>query len=96
MENNSALSESTDLTFGDLPDGHHAMAVMGAAGDTKYHWDASKPAEVEAARRQFEFFMNDKKYAAFRMSRDGAQGEQIREFDPNAGRIIFAPPMQGG
>jgi len=26
----------------------------------------------------------------------GEQGEQIREFDPKAGRIILIPALQGG
>lgn len=97
MENNNALQESTDTTFGQVPAGKRAMAVMGAAGDTKYIWDGGNPAEVEAARRQFEFLTKEKKYAAFRMTgTDGGRGEQIRTFDPNAERIIFAPAMQGG
>lgn len=96
MENNTALQETTDTTFGEIPAGKRAMAVMGAKGDTKYIWDASKPAEVEAARRQFEFLTKDKKYAAFRMTGRDGQGEQIRTFDPEAERIIFAPAMQGG
>lgn len=97
MENNTALQETTDTTFGEIPAGKRAMAVMGAKGDTKYLWDAGNAAEVEAARRQFDFLTKEKRYAAFRMTgKDGGKGEQIRTFDPEAERIIFAPAMQGG
>lgn len=91
------LESTTDATFGDVPAGIHAMAVMGTVGDTKTFWDATKPAEVEAARAQFNMLTKEKRYAAFRVHGvDGSKGEQMREFDAQAERIIFAPPMQGG
>lgn len=89
-------SGTEDMAFGDLPAGRHAMAVMGERGDTKLQWDPTVAAEVEAARRQFEFLTREKRYAAFRMERNGDRGEMIREFDPQAQRIILAPQMQGG
>lgn len=93
----TTLNESADMTFGEVPKGYRAMAVMGQSGDTKLTWDPHEPAEVDAARAQFNTLVRDKKYAAFRMgARDGVQGEQVREFDPNAERIIFVPPMKGG
>lgn len=91
------LERAQDKTFGDVPEGKHAMAVMDGSGDTKAFWDAGKPEEVEAARRQFDFLVKEKKYSAFHVrGKDGAQGEQMRAFDPAAERIIFVPQMQGG
>ena len=33
---------------------------------------------------------------AFLVGKDGEEGDQMMEFDPLAGRIIFVPPMAGG
>lgn len=72
------------------------MAVMGRDGDTKYMWDANKQDEVDIARKTFESFRK-KGYLAFRATgKEGAKGEQIRTFQPDAERIIFVPPMVGG
>jgi tRNA U38,U39,U40 pseudouridine synthase TruA len=72
------------------------MAVMGLAGDTKLLWDADNEDEVENARRTFKDLVGKKKYAAFSVKKGGEQGAQIREFDPDAEKIILVPPMQGG
>jgi hypothetical protein len=91
------LQTTTDTTFGEVPPGMHAMAVMGQSGDTKILWDKNKPVEVESAREQFDKLVKKNKYAAFYVTgKDGTQGEQMREFDLNAERIVFVPPMQGG
>ncbi len=71
--------------------------IMGKEGDTKSIWDKNNPDEVEAARKQFDFLVTQKKYAAFYVTgKDGEKGEQMRNFDPKAERIIFVPPMAGG
>jgi hypothetical protein len=70
--------------------------VMGKEGDTKSIWDPNNPDEVEAARKQFDFLVGEKRYAAFAVDKDGNKGAQIRTFDPKASRIIFVPAMQGG
>lgn len=73
------------------------MAVMGQEGDTKHMWDKAKPAEVEAARALFNTLVKEKKYLAFKcVGKNGDKGDQIRDFDPDAERLIFVPPMQGG
>ncbi len=90
------IQTTTDTTFGDLPKGKGAMAVMGKEGDTKYIWDRTKPAEVEVARTTFNTFVKDKKYLAFKVVGDGSKGEQVKEFSPDEERYIFVPPMAGG
>lgn len=77
-------------------DGRGEMAVMNETGDTKTIWDSSNADEVEAARTQFDFFVKKKKYAAFTVGADGEKSAQIREFDPNLGKIIFVKPVVGG
>jgi len=73
------------------------MEVMGREGDTKYMWDPNIADEVEAAKKQFDYFTKEKKYAAFQVDDNGNKtGNQVREFNPKAGRIIFVPPIAGG
>lgn len=65
-------------------------------GDTKHMWDKNNPDEVEMAKTMFDKFTKEKKYVAFATDKKGDQGEQMKEFDANAERIIFVPPMRGG
>jgi hypothetical protein len=83
-------------TLGEVPAGQSFFAVMGREGDTKYMWDKNNAAEVEVARSTFNTFVKDKKYLAFKVVGDGTKGEQVRDFDPNHERYIFAPAMVGG
>jgi hypothetical protein len=72
------------------------LATMGCSGDTKVIWDADNADEVAAAQRTFDD-LKKKGFLAFAVTgAKGAKGDQIREFDPEAERIIMAPPMQGG
>ena len=83
-------------TTGEVPAGQSWFAVMGKEGDTKYMWDKNNVAEVDIARTTFNSFVKDKKYLAFKVVGDGTKGDQVREFDANHERYIFAPPMVGG
>ncbi len=71
------------------------LAVMGMEGDIKSIWDPAVPDEVENARATFDR-MRKKNYLAFKVNAAGEKGEQIREFDPEAGKIIMVPQLQGG
>lgn len=71
------------------------MRQMGLEGDTRVEWDPSMRHEVEAARQNFDKLIS-KGYYAYRVSSSGERGEMIREFDPNARKIIMAPQMAGG
>lgn len=85
-----------DMAFESVPVGKSAIAVMGEYGDTKHLWDKSKPEEVDAARDLYKA-LTKKGYRAFRcVGKDGSQGEQMSEFDPDAERVIFLPQLQGG
>lgn len=89
------METTTDMTFGDVPAGVHAMAWMGPPGDTKQMWDKTKPAEVAAAKATFERLLGER-YVAWHVKDDGEPGERMKEFDPAAQRIIFTPQMAGG
>lgn len=68
------------------------------AGDLRVTWDPNVPAEVAAARAQFDSLIGrgGKGYMAYKVQAGGGKGEQIRQFDPNAEAIILAPAMVGG
>lgn len=92
----AALETSEDLAFKDIPPEKFAIAVLGHNGDTKHMWDPSKPAEVEVARSTFDA-LKKKGYSAYHVKgKSGEQGEQMKTFDPEAGRIIMVPQMAGG
>jgi len=85
------------MAVSEVPEGMHYMAIMGREGDKKTLWSKDNPDEVEAARREFNFLVGEKKYAAFKVEgKKGEKGEQIREFDPKIEAIIFVPALQGG
>jgi hypothetical protein len=91
-----SLSDAVDEAMKPNQDGKHWMAVMDATGDTKIMWSRDNPAEVEVARTSFEKLKKEG-YTAFRVTgKDGVAGEQMRDFDPNAERIIFTKPPVGG
>lgn len=92
----SGLADMTGSLFGDLPEGKCCMAIMGKAGDSKYMWDPRNTEETEIAGETFAAYRR-RGYLAFKVEgKDGDRGEQMTEFDPAAGRIIFVPPMAGG
>lgn len=71
------------------------LIAMDRTGDTRIIWDPQKADEVSAARKLFDE-LKGKRYLAYKVKKDGSKGEVIREFDPEAERIILAPPMTGG
>lgn len=71
------------------------MSIMGKEGDTKYYWNARDADEARIAKEVFDAH-HKKGYRAFHMNKKGDQGEQMDEFDPSAGSILFIPQMQGG
>lgn len=73
----------------------HELVVLDYTGDTKIVWDSDTAVEVEEARGTFDR-LRKKGYAAYRVDKKGDKGEVIREFDPNAEKLILAPPTVGG
>jgi hypothetical protein len=79
---------------GNVPTG--MMRKMNRKGDGSVFWNKNDPKDVALAER---FFKAAKKegMAAYRVEgEDGKRGEVIREFDPEAERIIFVPQLRGG
>ncbi len=71
------------------------ISVLGREGDTKVIWDSENEEEVALAKKQFEDAM-EKKFAAFRVKKDGTKSKKITKFDPDAERIILVPALAGG
>lgn len=71
------------------------LCVLDHTGDTKIIWDRHNEDEVAAARRTFDD-LKKKGFLSYSVSKDGSRGEVIREFDPDAEKIILSAPMQGG
>jgi len=73
----------------------HEMEILDSTGHTRITWDADKADEVTNARRTYDD-LRAKGYRAFRVKKDGGEGEAMREFDPHAERMIMVPPLVGG
>jgi len=71
------------------------LRTLGRQGDVRQQWNPENANEVAAARATFDRLVGQG-HLAFRVIEGGGKGEQIRRFDPDAAKIILAPPMQGG
>lgn len=77
----------------DVP--RNVMSILDMTGDTKVIWDPKSPVEVEAARQQFNT-LKAAGYLAFSVKKDGEKGVRIKEFDPEAEKIIMSPQPVAG
>lgn len=64
-------------------------------GDLKLEWNSDNNAETELAKKAFEKAKKDG-MLIYKMKKDGSQGAQIKDWDPNAERIIATPALVGG
>ncbi len=64
-------------------------------GDMKVVWSSDNEDETALARDQFRKAI-DKGLTAYGVTRRGKKAEVMREFDPDAEAIIFAPRVVGG
>jgi hypothetical protein len=71
------------------------LAIMDPSGDTKVMWDSDNKDEVETAKETF-LKLKKKGYIAYTVKGKGEKGEIMKDFDPNAERIVMVPlPVQG-
>jgi len=71
------------------------LHVMDSTGDSRFMWTPGNADEIAGARAQFDA-LKKKGYLAYTVDEDGAKGEVISEFDPEAGAIIMVPQLVGG
>ena len=69
--------------------------VLDDSGDSHHIWDPDVPVEVEQAQQLFNNF-KAKGYLAYKVDRKGNKGEVLKSFDPDAEKMILAPPQAGG
>lgn len=72
------------------------IRAMTKTGDVKLIWDKNKSDEVEAAKALFDKMIKKPGYKAYAVAKEGEKGSIIAKFDPDAEKIIMAPPLQGG
>lgn len=75
--------------------GRHELDVLDPTGHTRITWDSDKRDEIENARRTFDE-LTKKGYKAFRVKKDGGEGEAMKAFDADAEKMILVPPIAGG
>ena len=71
------------------------LCIMDQSGDTRTIWDTENDTEVEVAREQFNM-LKRKGYMIYRVNKKGDKGEQMLNFDPEAGKMIAVPKVVGG
>lgn len=79
----------------DVEAGRHVLCRLDKTGDTRIIWSIDNEDEVANARRTFDE-MTKKGFRAYSVTRKGEKDKQIREFDPEAEKIILAPALVGG
>jgi len=97
ISNTKPVVPPMPLTVDEDPvNGKHYLAITDETGDTKIMWSKDNADEVENARRTFND-MKKKGYQAFQVQgKKGDPGEQMKDFDEDAERIIFIKPQAGG
>jgi len=71
------------------------LVVLDHTGDTRIIWNADKADEVENAKETFKR-MKAKGYIAYSVNRAGDKGTVLKDFDPEAEKMILAPQTVGG
>lgn len=71
------------------------MRIISTEGDTKIIWDKNNAEEVAAAKKVFDD-LKAKRFMSYKVDDKGDKSEVIREFDPNAEKLIMSPPLVGG
>ncbi len=72
------------------------MHKLGTEGDVPIMWDRENDFEVEIARKAFDEARHNGFIVYRAEGTDGHRGEVVREFDPDAERLIMVAPHQGG
>lgn len=79
-----------------LKEGQSVLAILNHTGDTKIIWDRSNEMETGIARAAFDKAKREG-YVGYKVTgKDGMKGEVMAAFDPEAERVILAPPLKGG
>lgn len=72
----------------ELAQDEFAVRFFDETGDRRIVWNASDPAQIREAKREFDKFVA-KGWKPYAINRDGSMGKRIREFNSEAQEIIF-------
>lgn len=73
------------------------LSILDPSGDTKLSWDPQVQTQVEVAKEKFNQLVVHQGYTAYALKeKDDEPGEMIREFNPQATRILLTPRSVGG
>lgn len=71
------------------------LNILDKTGDIKLEWNPEVEEEVEAAKKTFDDYKK-MGFKAFRQYDEGKRGEELKNFDQYAEKILFIPPLKGG
>jgi hypothetical protein len=71
------------------------LRYLDATGDQKVIWDPQNEDEVEAAESTFDS-LKEKGFKAFKVGKNGKKTTEMKDFDPEAGKVIMVPRMVAG
>lgn len=74
----------------------HLLSIADITGDNRIMWNPADPASVDVARAAFKAAKKKGMLAYSVDKKGGKTGEVIRDFDPEAGKIIMTKQLQGG
>lgn len=80
----------------EVPEGKGLISSLDRSGDVRHMWDKNNEDEVEAAEALFDRLRESGHIAYRAVGKKGEKGEVIREFDPEAERIIMVKQLVGG
>ena len=89
------MTLATEATLSDVPEGRKVLAILDSTGDTRIIWDPDNEDEVANARETFNRLVK-KGFQAYSVKRDGKKNAVVRDFDPEAEKLILAPALVGG
>jgi hypothetical protein len=73
----------------------HFQIVMNFNGDTRHEFDPADLSSLAIAEARFHE-LTGKGFRAVALGKDGAPGELVRKFDPQAEQTLFIPQLVGG
>jgi hypothetical protein len=73
----------------------HVLHVQSVRGDDRHEWTPGNAIEEAEARAAFARAVNAG-FLAYTMDEKTGGGQQIKDFDPNAERIVATVPLVGG
>lgn len=71
------------------------MHELNETGDTPFEFNINDEYDVSRARQFFDKKLSDG-FNAYYVDPFGIEEDVMSEFDPKAGKIIFAPPVKAG